>query len=226
MSSRVISIAGAKGSPGCSFLATALARCLGASGIPTLLLDADAEGGGLASLLDVGPVGRAIDDPPIQVESRLSFAALGGADSDQLNGLELVAAARDRYRAVVVDMGHSAGPAQRQVAAASDWLLWVVVPDRTGVERADRALASGALTAASSGIVLNRIRPGCLERVDEALSGRHNVPVMARIKDDRRLADDLSDGKAIHGTRGQGRTFFELARSVHADAQLTGWRWL
>lgn len=231
MKSRVISVAGAKGSPGCSFLAAGLARCLAASGIPTLLLDADAEGGGLASLLDVGPVARAgpahlgaIGGPPIQVEAGLSFAELGGADADRLNSLQLVAAARDGYRAVVVDLGHSTGSAQRELAAASDWLLWVVVPDRSGVERADRALASGSLTAASAGLVLNRIRPGCLERVGEALSDRHNVPVVGRLKEDLRLADEVTRCKSLHRAR-SARTLRDLAGAVHPDARPSGRRW-
>ncbi len=52
MTNRVIAIAGAKGSPGCSFLALALARCLAGANISTLLIDADAEGGGLAAMLE------------------------------------------------------------------------------------------------------------------------------------------------------------------------------
>jgi Flp pilus assembly CpaE family ATPase len=225
MRSRVIAIAGAKGSPGCSFLAVALARCLAASKIPTLLVDGDAEGGGLAPLLDLAPVvpagaldGNAIDPLAMQIEPRLWFAELGVAEAGVFNGLELASAARARHQAVVVDLGHSFGPLQRQLSAASDWLLWVVVPDRIGLERADRALASGVLGAASAGLVFNRIRRGCLERADEALSSRHRMPVMARMNEDRRIADRLSQGRPVHAERRFRRVLRELARSVHPDA--------
>jgi MinD-like ATPase involved in chromosome partitioning or flagellar assembly len=223
--SRVIAIAGAKGSPGCSFLAVALARCLAASNIATLLLDGDAEGGGLAALLDLGPAmpagaldGDAVDQPAVQIDTRLWFAELAHAKAEPFNGLELAGAARARHQAVVVDLGHSAGPLQRQLAAASDWLLWVVVPDRSGLERADRALASGVLGAASVGLVFNRIRRGCLDRAEEVLSSRHRMPVMARINEDRRIADRLSQGRPVHRERGLRRALRELARSVHPDA--------
>lgn len=224
MRSRVIAVAGAKGSPGCSFLAVSLARCLAASNIPTLLLDGDAEGGGLATLLDLGPVvpaaldGNSIDAPATQIEPRLWFAELDPAEAGAFNGLELASAVRARHQAVVVDLGHSFGPLQRQLSAASDWLLWVVVPDRSGLVRADRALASGVLGAASAGLVFNRMRRGCLERADEALSSRHRMPVMARINEDRRIADRLSQGRPVHREWRLRRAFRELARSVHPDA--------
>jgi MinD superfamily P-loop ATPase len=221
---RVIAIAGAKGSPGCSFLSVALSRCLAANKIPTLLLDADAEGGGLAALLDLGPVmpagvltGIGTDAHVMQVDARLWFAEVGQAMAEPSNGFELAGAARSRHQAVVVDLGHSAGVLQREVSAASDWLLWVVVPDRSGLDRADRALTSGVLGAASTGLVFNRIRRGCLDRADEVLSSRHRLPVMARINEDRRIADRLSQGRDVHREWGVRRSLGELARSVHPD---------
>jgi MinD-like ATPase involved in chromosome partitioning or flagellar assembly len=222
---RLIAIAGAKGSPGCSFLAVTLARCFAASNISTLLLDGDAEGGGLEALLDLGsppPAGAAgdpaLDAGTVQIEPRLRFAEIGPDDAGRLNGLEVAGAVRARYQAVVLDLGHSAGGLQRQLSAASDWLLWVVVPDRSGLSRADRALGSGLLGAASSGLVFNRIRRGSLDRADEVLSSRHRMPVMARINEDRRIADRLSQGRPVHRDWSLRRTFRELARSVHPDA--------
>jgi Flp pilus assembly CpaE family ATPase len=230
--SRLIAIAGAKGSPGCSFLAVALARYLAASKIATLLLDADGEGGGVAAILDLGSMpqagalaGQAINNPAVQIETRLSFAEVGQSNTETLNGLELAGAARASHQAVVVDLGHSAGPLQRQLSAASDWLLWVVVPDRSGLERADRALASGALGAASAGLVFNRIRPGSLDRADEVLSGRHRMPVMARINEDTRIADRISQGHPVHRERHFRRALRQLARSVHPDAASASPAW-
>ncbi|MDQ6720430.1 MAG: hypothetical protein M3003_06510 [Candidatus Dormibacteraeota bacterium] len=225
MRSRVIAIAGAKGSPGCSFLATALARCLAANNIPTLLLDGDAEGGGVAAILDLGPIlpvavldGHAMDASPVQVETLLWFAELGQSTAASFNGLEFASAARARHKAVVVDLGHSVGALQRQLSAASDWLLWVVVPDRSGLERADRVLASGVLGAASAGLVFNRINRGCLDHADEVLSSRHRMPVMARINEDPRIADRLSQGRPLHRQWRLRRTLRDLTRSIHPDA--------
>ncbi len=230
MPNRVISIAGAKGSPGCSFLAVALARFFAESGVPTLLVDGDAEGGGLAALLDLGPTapvaatGVSTTEAAVQIAPRLWFSELGNAiDDRQLNGLELAGAARARHQAVVLDLGHRAGPVQRQLSAASDWLLWVVVPDRSGLERADRALGSGVLGAARTGLVFNRMKRGSLDRADEVLSDRHHLPVMARIKQDRRIADQLSLGRPVHREWRLRRTLRELARCVH-PAVVTGAR--
>jgi Mrp family chromosome partitioning ATPase len=225
VSGRVISIAGAKGSPGCSFLAVALARHLAAGNIPTLLLDADAEGGGVASLLDAGPVtsvvapaGTTVEELTVRIEPRLWFAELSPQAEQPSNGLEIAGAARSRHQAVVVDLGHHAGPAQRQLSAASDWLLWVVVPDRSGLERADRAIAAGVLGAARVGIVLNRIRRGCLDRADDVLAGRHGVPVLARINENGREAERLSRGARTLPRWGLSRAIADLSRSVYPDA--------
>jgi CO dehydrogenase nickel-insertion accessory protein CooC1 len=154
----------------------------------------------------------------VQLDTRLWFAEIGCADGGSFNGLEIAADARSRHQAVVLDLGHSLGPVQRQLSAASDWLLWVVVPDRSGLDRADRALASGVLGAASVGLVFNRIRRGSLERADEVLSSRHRMPVMARIREDRQIASLLSQGRPVHRAWRLRRTLRELARSVHPDA--------
>ena len=230
MHSRVIAIVGAKGSPGCSFLASALARCLAESQVSTLLVDADAEGGGLAALLDLGPAGLIAGDPvaepAIQVDKHLWFVELGQVATEALNGLEWTTEARQRHNAVVVDIGHSAGAMQQQLSAASDWLIWVVIPDRSGLRRADLALESRTLGAASMGLVFNRIRRGCLDGAEAALSGRHQMAVMGRIKEDRRIAKRLISGLPVHRMWGVRRTLRDLARSVHPDAGYAGPAWL
>lgn len=230
MPSRIIAIVGPKGSPGCSFLASALARCLAESQLSTLLVDADAEGGGLAALLDLGPpdviAGDPVAEPAIQIDKHLWFMELGQVATDALNGLEWTTKARQRYDAVIVDIGHSAGAMQQQLTAASDWLIWVVVPDRSGLHRADVALESQMLGAASTGLVFNRMRRGCLDGAEAALSGRHQIAVMGRIKEDPRIADRLTSGLPVHRLRGLRRTLRDLARSVHPDASYAGPTWL
>jgi CO dehydrogenase nickel-insertion accessory protein CooC1 len=238
---RLIAIGGAKGSPGCSFLAAALAHCLVDSKIPTLLVDGDAEGSGLAALLGLGSTAPAdgfagparlttldadtLLQSAVQVSERLWFSELGGSDGAALDGIELAAVARAGYKAVVLDLGHSAERLQRHLAAASDWLLWVVVPDRGGLDRADRALASGQLAAASAGLVFNRIRRGCLAGAEQLLSSRHRMPVMARIKENGRVAIRVAEGKPTHRLRGVHRSLRELARCVHPDALPAGPAW-
>ncbi len=230
MRSRVIAIAGAKGSPGCSFLAIALARRLAACHVTTLLIDGDAEGGGLAALLELGPADtvteNAVDQPAMQIDEHLWFAELSQARAETFNGLAWTGAARVRHQAVIVDLGHSTGPLQRQLSAAADWLLWVVVPDRSGLQRADFALEAGLLGAARVGLIFNRVRPGCLDGAEEALSGRHQIAVMGRINEDRRIAERLTRGLPVHSMWGLRRTLRDLARSVHPDVGSAVPAWL
>lgn len=222
MSSRVIAIAGSKGSPGCSFLAVALARYLAASQLATLLFDADAEGGGLAALLDIrlaDAIGGLPDsESAMQVDRDLGFAEIGQAGAEAFSGFDWMAAARARHQAVIVDLGHSAGPLQRQLSAAADWLLWVVVPDRSGLQRADAMLGAAQLGAASAGLIFNRVRRGCLEGAEEALASRHHLPVLGRFGEDRNVARRLTRGLPVHRVWSVRRPLRQLAKSIHADA--------
>lgn len=229
MKSRVIAIAGPKGSPGCSFLTVALARHFVEIQVSTLVLDADAEGGGLAALLDIGSAdavnGNPADEPPIQLDQNLWFAEIGQGAADAFNGLEWMGAARAQHEAVIVDLGHSAGQLQRQLSASADWLLWVVVPDRSGLQRADATLASRQLGAASTGLVFNRIRRGCLEGAEVALAGRHGLPVLGRFAEDRHISQRLTRGLPVHRVWSLRRPLRALAKSIHADARLAVSTW-
>lgn len=229
MMCRVVAIAGAKGSPGCSFLAVALARRLAETQISTLLLDADAEGGGLAALLDIGSAGalngNQADEAAMQVDKNLWFAEIGQVAGEGFNGLEWLRGARAQHEAVIVDLGHSSGPLQRQLSAAADWLLWMVVPDRSGLQRADATLASRRLGAASTGVIFNRIRRGCLEGAEEALAHRHQLPVLGRFVEDRRISQRLTVGMPVHRVRSLRRPLSALARSVHSDSGSRASKW-
>lgn len=229
--SRVVAIAGAKGSPGCSFLAVALARRLAESRVSTLVVDADAEGGGVAALLDLGPADAArtansIDAPEIDVDQNLWLAEIGHASPEAFNGLKWLTDARSRHEAVIVDLGHSVRSQQRQLSAAADWLLWVVMPDRSGLQRADAALASGALGAANAGLIFNRVGRGCLEGAEEALAGRHRLPVLGRFAEDRHVADRLARGLPVHRIWSLRRPLRELAKLILPDAgpAVLAWR--
>src|SRR5439155_13783216 len=56
---RVVGLTGPKGSPGCTFLAVGLARCLADHGLPTLLIDADPDGPAVSAMLDLPRRGAA-----------------------------------------------------------------------------------------------------------------------------------------------------------------------
>ena len=234
----VVAIAGAKGSPGCTFLAVGLARCLAERGLETLLVDADGEEAGVASALALpgggspdleraaalGWAPEVLRDAALEAGPRLrSLDLTTAADSlPDADGRELVAAARSDHALVVLDLGHAWGRLQRQLAAAADWLLWVVLADRQGVERADRRL-SGLALGGGRGLVVNRAARWSLAGADRALVDRHGIPLLARIPEHGTAARRVSEGgAAAHRQRPFRSAFERLARSVHPDVEGTG----
>jgi Flp pilus assembly CpaE family ATPase len=205
---RVISFIGTKGSSGCTFLAVALGRCLAAGGLSTMLVDADAEDGAMGVYLGQhpAPAGRAQ-----QVADRLAWTELA-AEGDPR---EFIAIARHQADAVVVDLGHRPDQAQRRIASVSDWLVWVVVPDRLGLDRADRALGSGLIAAPSQGLVFNKLGPSRIADAERVTSERYRMPVMARLPERPRAARLALEGKAVHASGPFRRPLQELARTVH-----------
>ncbi len=230
MRTRLVVVASAKGSPGCSFVALGLAGRLAEAHLETLLVDADAEDGSLAGSLDLprtegavplgglGPLTEAaIGGAAVTAASGLHCLDLSGPDR-ALDGRRLAEVARIRYPAIVADIGHSPGRLQRELVAAADWLLWVVAPDRSGFERADRALSRGALPRVSAGIVLNRLGPDRLPDAGAVLAERHRLPLLARLPESPRVARDTSRRCAgPQHAREFRRQFAELARCVHPD---------
>lgn len=229
---RVVAVASAKGSPGVTFITAGLACRLADLGLEVLAIDADAEDRTLAATLSIeetaerdelargAALGTVAPDSlraaAVRVTSRLSLVE--APDVDALDGRSLVGTAREAgYAAVIIDMGHAMGRLQRQLAAASDWLLWVVLADRLGLERADQVIARGDLTPGSAGLVMNRCDRHAIKGADRALSERHRLPVMARIRSDRGAALGSSARRPPHSQRGFRSAFDELARSLHPD---------
>lgn len=236
---RVVGVAGAKGSPGCTFLAVGLARCLADHGLEVLLIDADAEEPGVAAALALpgaaaadlaGASALGVDadvlrDARIEAGPRLGVLEVAGQGPFQaigampVDGRELLAAARESQGAIVIDLGHAWGPLQRQLAAAADWLLWVLVPDRLGVERADRALGGLALGTAR-GLIVNHASRWSLGGAERTLVERHHVPLVARLPDHRRCAHFVSERRAAaHRQRPFRRGLRLVARTVHPDLE-------
>ena len=233
---RLLAVASAKGSPGCSFVAAGLAAQLAQRGVPTLLVDADAEERGIASLLDLpaspaagrigglGPLDSGVvEETAVRVGSLLNMLELGSA---RIDGLDLVGATRGCYGAVVADLGHQPGEVQRGIATAADWLLWVATPDRVGVERADRALGAGDLRSASIGLVLNRCGRHSLIDAGVVLAERHQLPVLGRVRESVGAARRLLQ-LAVPANRAREfrPAFDELARTLHPDLQAENGAW-
>ncbi|MGH7777022.1 MAG: hypothetical protein ACREPI_07590 [Candidatus Dormibacterales bacterium] len=232
----MIAVTGGKGSPGCTFVSVGLARCLAASGLETLLLDADAEAPSVAAWLDLPPTAeafaRALEHGAVggQAMRDLATPSAGGLRALEVtaagvDGRELTGHARDSHEAVVVDLGHCLGPLQRQLLAAADWVVWVAVPDRLGVDRADRALAA-APRGADGGLIANRCGRGRLRGAEQLLAAAHGLPLLARIPDRPDKARALLERRApAHGRGPFAAPIREAARTVHPDcgARVTAW---
>lgn len=232
---RVIGVTGPKGSPGCTFLAVGLARCLAEHGLPTLLIDADSEGGAVSAMLDLprrgaAALGRAAAlglDPQVlreasQPAGQRLWCLEPVIDGDGLDGRELTHAARLLHRAIVLDLGHSLGRFQRQLAATADAMLWVVVPDRLGLDRADQSLTHGSATGAGRGLVVNRRSRWSLAGAERVLMERHRLPVVARFPEHRRAARRVCDGAPAHRQRAFQAGLERVARTVHPDLDAGG----
>lgn len=231
MRSRVVAVAGAKGSPGVSFVAAGLACRMAELGLAVLLVDADAEDLSLALLLDLArpekrpaPPESGVLTPELlrtlalPVARNLELLELPAAASEPIDGRAVAGAAREAgFAAVVCDVGHHHRGLQKQLAAASDWLLWVVAPDRTGLDRADRALAAPSLRAGSAALVLNRLGVHTLRGAGPELSRRHELPVVAALREDRRSAAAASARRPWHRQRRFRAAFDDLAHSLHPD---------
>jgi CO dehydrogenase nickel-insertion accessory protein CooC1 len=231
----VVAVASAKGSPGCSFVAIGLAARLAEAGLPTLLVDADAEDGTLAGSLDLdGGDGSATLGGPgplteaaiaaASIATRVGFQLLDLSGSDySFDGRQVAEVGRLRYPAIVADIGHRPGRLQRELVAGADWLLWVIAPDRAGFERADRLLSAELLPRVSAGIVLNRLGPDRLSDAGAVLAERHRLPLLARLPESPRAARDaVHRCGSPHRAREFRRHFAELARCVHPDVMEGG----
>lgn len=230
----MIAVAGAKGSPGVSFVAAGLACRFAAQGLPVLAIDADAEDPALAVTFDLsepaaGEANGAAGDLPVLTSEalraltvpatrNLHLLELASPWAAPLDGRNIAGAAREaEFGAVVIDLGHQHGALQKQLAAAADWLLWVVEPDRVGLDRADRALSAPAVRGASAGLVLNRLGVHTLKGADRELCRRHEIPVMATIREDRRAASRCTAARPWHRQRRFRAAFDDLAHALHPD---------
>ena len=220
---RVIGVAGPKGSSGCSFVTAGLGLCLAAAGIPTLVLDADAEEAGLAAIIGCRSPGES--PAPVELNRHLQLLEAVSGPSREVDGREIVVSARSAFGAAVVDLGHQPGPLQKQIALAADWLLWVVTADPVGLGRADRLLSAPRLVAGSCGLVFNRESRASVRGAQAALAERHRLPLMATLRNRPGLAARGLLNWPPHRDRVLGRPFRELARTLHPLSTATPPAW-
>jgi secretion/DNA translocation related CpaE-like protein len=229
----VVSVTGACGGAGASTLAAVLALTAGRRGLRTLLLDADELGGGLDLLLGredhEGLRWSDVDATPGRLSGEslrrvlpshdgvwlLSWGrdATGRADPAAMAAV-LSAAARS-FDLVVVDLPRRVDP-WASAALARSTLAAVVVPGEVrGLAGATRLLA-GVRAAAPAAGVLVRTRPRGLDV--RAVAEAVQVPVLGRLRDDRRLAAsvDLGDGP------GRSRTHRRCADALLEAVGLRG----
>jgi hypothetical protein len=59
-----------------------------------------------------------------------------------------------------------------------------------------------------------------------ALAGRHQMPVLAQLAEDRHIADRLIHGLPVHRVWSLRRPLRELANAIHVDAvpAVSSWR--
>jgi len=200
---RVIAVASGKGAPGKTTIAIALASSLAASGHSTVLVDADLRGGNVAPYLDLDPrrglVGLASAAGPLagrlaaELQEGPGFAVLAGVErpelaislSDDVLG-STVAALRDRFARVVVDLGAPAAP---PLLRGSEEVLLVSGADLVSVWNARiglRAISEGAGGAVITALV-NR-REGREHYDREEIERALGIPVLGVVREDRKAA--------------------------------------
>ncbi len=207
----VVTVQGACGGVGASTLAAVLALAAGRRGHRTLLVDADELGGGLDLLLGRedhdGLRWADVDATPGRLSGEslrrvlpshegvwlLSWGRGAAGTADPAAMTAVLAAAARSFDLVVVDLPRRVDDWSTAVLGRST-LATVLVPGEVrGLAGSARLLAAVREAAPATGVLV-RTRPRGLDvpTVAEAVE----VPVLGRLRDDRRLAAavDLGDG--------------------------------
>lgn len=210
----VLAVVGGVGGAGASCFASALALEAGRHGLRVLLVDGDPIGGGLDVLLgieaaeglrwpEVGPQGRALtarslaDALPCTGNVWVLSAGTPPATSG-LSPAGLLSAARRGFDVVVCDVDRHIDELGSELLAQA-LLTVVVVPEDVRSLGAAAGLVQRLRTHSSSlAVVTARRRPGLSRDVVEGALG---LPVVSRVRVDRRLPEALDHG-AGPGTSG------------------------
>ena len=196
---RVIAVASGKGAPGKTTIAIALASLLAQDGSRTVLVDCDLRGGNVAPYLDLDPrrgligvisSGVRLGD---ELQNGPGFAVLAGIERPELvAGLRdeslgvTVAALRERFDVVVVDLG---APADVAVLRSADRVLLVAGADLVSVWNARIGLRAVKEYAGGADIcaVVNR-REGREHYDREEIERALGIPVLGVVREDRKAA--------------------------------------
>lgn len=205
----VVAVTGATGAPGRTFISINLAAVAAASGLTVALVDADPHLGAIAvqlglredrslSFLAHEATLRPVDDElltrhlqlsnGVDVLAGRSVAAPGHLSSAPIlsDTVRLLAA---RHELVVLDAGALVCPEAQATALASQMIVWVIVPTRSGTDLFDRVVAgplAAALRSRPSLAVINKVATGCLREPERALSDRYGMAVGGSVPESRR----------------------------------------
>lgn len=207
----VVAVIGGRGGAGASTLSAALSLVAAASGVPTMLVDADPLGGGIDMLLgredDAGLrwTDLASADGRLRAESLrlalpragcLTMLSCGRGESLQLPveaARAVLEAARRSHDLVVVDLPRWVDPVAENVLASATLTL-LVVPAEVRATAAARRVAGGVgLLAGDLQVVVRGPSPGKL--TGELVADTLGLPLAGWMRSERGLARQLEHGR-------------------------------
>ncbi|MCY7373354.1 MAG: hypothetical protein LH461_06615 [Spirochaetaceae bacterium] len=226
-----VAVVGGRGGAGASPLSCALAVTAAGSGWRTLLVDADALGGGLDLVLgcedapglrwpDIGAVGGAISASALRsalpTVDGLHLLSWDRGDEHVVSAATaraVLAAARPVHELLVVDLPRRVDAAAEVVLVAADLVLLVVPTEVRAVAAAARVAAYAGLLARDIRVVARGPAPSGL--TPELVAERLGLPLAGRLKPEPGLARSLERGEPP-ARSGRG-PLADLCRSLLGD---------
>ena len=226
----VTAVTSGKSAPGKTTLAIAVAAELAAQGYTTVLVDADLRGGNVAPYLGLDPrrglVGLAGGDEKLgarvagELQDGPGFTVLAGVERPDLarvlrpeSMLAVVAALRESFDRVVLDLGVPADPA---LVRSARQLLVVTAADLVSLWNTRVALATlgDAVPGVATWVAINR-REGQEHYDREEVEAALGLPVAGVVREDRAAARHAVERQVPLTTAG-GRAADDLRRLVAA----------
>lgn len=227
----VVAVMGGVGGAGASCFASALAVESGRRGLRTLLIDGDPLGGGIDLLLgvesvdglrwpDVGPQSGALTAqsladalPSVGNVWVLAAGRRAERDSAGVGAAGILAAARRGFDVVVCDVGRHIDARASDLLAGALLTVVVVPEDVRAVAASLDVVERLRLFSSSLAAVVAHRRPG-LSR--DAVADALGIPVVGRIRHDRRLQGALDHGAGLAGSAALRRAVRPIADLVAA----------
>jgi secretion/DNA translocation related CpaE-like protein len=226
----VVALVGGVGGAGASCLAASLALEAGRRGLRVLLVDGDPLGGGLDVLLGIekaeglrwpeaGPQNRAVtarsltEALPHTGNVWVLTPGRPGLAGDLAPAGGLLSAARRGFDVVVCDVDRHVDSVGSELLAQALLTVVVVPEDVRSLAAATSVVGRLSAHASSVAVVTARRRPGLSRDTVEATLG---VPVLARVRTDRRLQEALDHGLGPGGSSALRRAVTPLLEIVGA----------